>query len=154
MCSTAIMRIEKKSSLTSVSGCISPALFCVEVVDRKLKNHIALGEDVSSVPHSFRLMHSDSSDISVATTIIFFIRVSMTASPNTTAAPSSSGNRIAKRKRPYRNRREVDDCIASRLPARSRATMHRRFRTAIGLHFPPRTMNRATSSWICQRLRP
>ncbi len=136
------MRIGKKSTLTPVSGCISPGLLCVEVVNRKLNDHIiALGEDVLPVP---RLMHSDSSYISAATTTIPTTRASKTASPCTTAAPSLSGNQIAKRKRPYHHRREIGDSIASRLPARSQATTHRRLRAAIAQHLPPRTVNQAT----------
>ena len=129
-----MIRIERKSTLTPVSGCVSPGLLCVEVVDRKLKDYIALGD------FSF-LMHSDGDDISVATTAVPSTRVP-TVSPTTTAAPSlPCGNRIStKRKR----RQKIRDSIGSRLPARSRTTTHRRLHTIVARHLPPRTANPAT----------
>ena len=138
------MRIERKPTLTPISGWVSPGLLCVDVVDRKLKDHIALGKDGLPVPLPFHLTQSDSRYISAATTAIPSTRVSITASPSATAAPSSSSNRIAKWKRPSYHHREVGNSIASRLPARSRATSHRRLRTAIAQRLPSRTVNRAT----------
>ncbi len=139
------MRIERKSTLTPVSGCLSPGLLCVEVVDRKLNDLIALGEHIWSTPRSFLLMHSNGT---AATTALPSTRVSTTpyASPITTAASSlpSSDRIVKKRERIYHHRQEVRDSIASRLPARSQATTHRRPHTAIARHLAPRTANRAT----------
>ena len=133
------MQIEKKSSLTPVSGCVPPGLLCVEVVDRKLNDLIAMG--TWSIPRYVQLMHSDSSDISVATTVI-------ASSTITAVSPSPSRNStINKRKQLYYHRQEVRDSIASRLPVRSQATSHRRrLHTFIARHLLPRTVNRATFS--------
>lgn len=126
-----MMRIERKSTLTPVSGCLSPGLLCVEVVDRKLNDHIALGENL-------RTILSCDSDLSAATTAIASTRVS-------TISPTSSDNRVSKKQKPrYPHCQEIRDSIASRLPARSQSTIHRRLRTAIAQHLPPRTANRAT----------
>ena len=142
-----MMLIERKSTLTPVSGCVSPGLglLCVEVVDWKLNHHIALGENAWSAPYTFRLMHSDSSDISVATTVIVSPRISTTSPAATTALSSPSGHRVVrKQERPCPYRQEVRDSIASRLPARSQGTSYRRLRTAIAQHLSPRKVNRAT----------
>lgn len=141
-----MIQIERKSTLTPVSGYVSPGLLCVEVVDRKLKDYVALGENAWSIAYSSHLMHSDSSSISTTTTTtIASTRVS-TVSPTATVAPSLSFDSrvVKKRKRRHLHCQEVCDSIASRLPVRSQATIHRRLRTAIAWHLLPRTTNRAT----------
>lgn len=147
-----VYSIERKSTLTPVSGCISPALLCfeivLEIVDRRLNDLIALGEDTRSISCSFDPI------LSATTTAIPSTRLSITTSPTTIAAPSlpSSNRADGKRKRLYHHRQEVPNSIASRLPARSQATIHRRFSTAIARHLPPRIANPATynrsSKWI------
>ena len=138
------MRIERKSTLTPISGCLSPGLLCVEVVDRKLRDYIALGEAAWSCFHS---THSDSGNITTATTVIPSSRQSISphVSSITTLSSPHPGNRIVKKlERPYRHGQGIRDSIASRLPARSRATIHRRRHSVIARDLPPRTVNRAT----------
>ena len=139
------MEIERMSSLTPVSGCLSPYPLCVEVVDRKLNDLIAVGEHTWSIPRDVHLLHSGGS---VATTAIISTTVSIATSSTMTAAlPSPSCNSAtSKRQQPCHHRREVRDSIASRLPVRSQATRHRRLRTAIAQQILPRTVNRATLS--------
>ena len=152
---TSIMRIERRSTLTPVSGYIPPGLLCVEVVDRKLNDLIAVREHTWSLPPYVHLMHSDGSDISVATTAIPSTRVSIaTSSTITSASPSpSSDSATRKRKRLYPHRQEVRNSIASRLPVRSEATIHRRLPTAVSQRLLPRTVNQATFSRKAPNLR-
>lgn len=144
------MHIEKKPTLTPVSGCVSSGLLCIEVVDRKLNDLIAMGEHTWSVPRFVHLIHSDGSDISVATTAIASTRLSVVTSSTMTAAPPSpsSNSAINKRKQLYHHRQEVRDSIASHLPVRSRAIIHRRLHAAITRHLLPRAINKVTFSRV------
>ena len=150
-------RIERKSTLTPVSGHVSPGLLCVEVVNRKLNDYLA-GENACSISQSSHLMHSDSSILSTTTTtIIAFTRVSTVSPTAAVVLPLSFDSRVAKKqKRRPLHCLELCDSIASRLPVRSQATMHRRLLTAIARNLPPRTTNRATHhrtrTWTKPRL--
>ncbi len=139
-------RIEKKSTLTPVSGYVSPGLLCVEVVDRKLRDYVALGKNTGSIAYSSHLMHSDSSSISTTTTTLLASSRVSTVSPTATVVPPLSfDTRVAKKqKRRDLHCLELRNSIASRLPVRSQATVHRRLCTAIARNLPPRTTNRAT----------
>lgn len=131
------VRIERNPTLTPIGGCLSPGhgLLCVELVDRRLEDLIRLGEDKWSLPRPFYT-------ITAATTAIPSTRTTISpyTSPITTATPplpSEKGNTKDKR-RPGLNG------IASRLPVRSQATIHRRPHPAIARNLLPRTANRAT----------
>ena len=132
------LKIERKSTLTPVGGCYSPYILCVELVDWRLNKYLELGENAWSLSDPYE------SDTSVPTTVL--ASVHSHASPATTAAVDLlfSDRNTVKRKRRYRQRQDVRDSIASRLPARSQATTHRRLRTAIARRLPPRVANRAT----------
>ena len=125
------VEMQRKFTLSPASGYASPRVLCVAVVDRKLNDYIELGVDEWSLPISGHL--------SPVTTITPSTRVSVTPfiSPTTTAAPS-----IPPKK--YSHRREFRNSVASRLPARSQATFHRRFHTAVARKPLPRMANRAT----------
>lgn len=116
--------------------------------DSKLNDYIALGEGQWSNPHSFYVVHSDGSISSTVTTAIPSMRISpaFLVSPIPTAVPPlPSDNRVSKkRKRPYPCRQEVHSSIASRLPTRSQATIHRRLHTVVARRLLPRTANQAT----------
>ena len=131
---------QRKFTLSPASGYASPRVLCVAVVDRKLNDYIELGVDEWSLPISGHL--------SPVTTITPSTRVSVPpfASPTTTAAPSiPPKSRVAKKqKRLCSHRRKVRNSVASRLPARSQATFHRRFHTAVARKLLPRMANRAT----------
>ena len=148
--SNLTMRIERKPMLSPASGSLSPGLLCVEVVDRKLNAYIALGHEVWSLPHCFVHQQHSTGSVSIAATVAVPSTTKMSTpitSPVTATAPiSRSGNRVAKtRFEPHhQQRQEVHGSIASRLPARSPATVHRQLRTAIARRLPPRTANRAT----------
>ena len=142
------VEIEKKSSLTPVSGCVSPGLglLCVEAVDRKLKDLIAVGE--WSIPRNVHLVRLDSQNDSRTTTAIVSARVSIATSPTIAAASplSFSNAATSKHKQLHHHRQEIRDSIASRLPVRSQATIHRRLHTAIARRLLPRNANRVTLS--------
>lgn len=140
--------IERKSTLTPVGGCCSPYPLILDplildLVDQRLNKYLALGENAWSLSDPYE------SDISVPTTVLASVHSHAspaTTSPATTAAvdlPFSDRNTV-KRKRRYPQRQDVRDSIASRLPARSQATTHRRLRTAIARRLPPRAANQAT----------
>ena len=137
---SSTVKMQRKFTLSPMSGYASPRELCVGVVDRKLNDYIELGMDEWSLPISGHL--------SPVTTITPSTRVSVTpfASPTTTAAPSiPPRNRVAKiQERLYSHRREFRNSVASRLPARSQATFHRRFHTAVARKLLPRMANRAT----------
>ena len=158
--STATMRIERKSTLTPISGCLSPdhGLLCVELVDRRLENLITLGEDERSVLRSFYA--TTTATTTAATTAVPSTRTTLSphASPITTItpplpfdiSPHASPITTAASPLPFeirntkRKRRPVYNNIASRLPVRSQATVHRQPHTAISRNLLPRTANRAT----------
>jgi hypothetical protein len=83
-------------------------------------------------------------------TVFHLLTVSITspASPTTTVALSLSSVDVVavsrQRQRQYYHPPDVRDSIASRLPARSQATIHCRPRTAIAQRLLPRIANRAT----------
>ena len=133
-----MLRIERTSTLTPISGCFSSGngLLCVEMVDRRFNDLIKLGEDGWSVPCSSCATTVATTVIpSPTTTISPYVPPIMTATP----PPLPSEKRSIKRKRqPVRND------IASRLPVRSQATVHRRPHAAIARNLLPRTVNRVT----------
>ena len=137
---SSTVEMQRKFTLSPVSGYASPRALCVGVVNRKLNDYIELGVDEWSLPISDRL--------SPASTVIPSTRVSVTpfASPTTTAALAlPPKTRVSKKqKRLFSHRRGVCNSVASRLPARSQATFHRRFHTAVARKLLPRTANRAT----------
>lgn len=158
--STATMRIDRKSTLTPISGCLSPGhgLLCVELVDRRLEDLITLGENERSVLRSFYA--TTAATTTAVTTAVPSTRTTISphASPITTIipplpfdiSPHASPIGTAASPLPFRirntkrKRRPVCNNIASRLPVRSQATIHRRPHTTIARNLLPRTANRAT----------
>ena len=134
--SMAMLRIERRSTLTPMNGSISPGhgLLCLEVIDRKLRDLAWLGEEMWLIPRSIYTSTTTTASASTRASI------SPSASPIMTATPASlSKNRNTKSKR-----RPVRKSIASRLPVRSQATIHRRSQTTVTRNLLPRAANRAT----------
>ena len=135
--------IEVHSSLTPVSGDMPSYPLCVEIVDRKIIDYIASRNDS---PSSFHKAKFNGSDLSAVTTTVPCSRRSRSPPVNTTVPCSPpSGNRVTKRPK-RRHVQEFFESIASRLPARSKATIHRRPHASIAQNLVPRKANRATSN--------
>ena len=136
-----VMSLVKRCALTPVNGDLPPGLLFVELVDQRLNDHIAKSYEVPLCRFEGDSGSSGTASSKISPTI------TVTATPSSTLVLPIEQRAIVKRKGLcFRNH----DGIASRLPARSRATMHRLGRTCIGRRLQPRAANPATR----QRLHP
>ena len=128
-----------KSTLTPTNGVATSSPLCVKLVDRKSNDFIATGMH-SSVDQSYVTSFGGDNDSESIITTATLSTITATR-PSPVSILSTKHRAIAKNKRLHS---QAHESIARRLPARSRATMHRLYHTPIGQHLRPRAVSPAT----------